>query len=215
MPINRKKPEKYRIGPTVNQLIDVIIDDDTPTSLNGWNLYEDTPSVGVGGIFTQAPYDYLDKRKVTYTDSSDNTYTNTSLRDMYNQLVDDDQITLQDFFKRFFPTVDGDNDPATPDEAILGMTETLGAFFLCGNWLGLSNDLWLNNVPANKWNDDPNNSSLTHRELFLEYTQTVDPRTNTVPITTSNNTPIHDYMIKTGLLTHTPNDTSFQFHSPA
>ena len=138
------------------------------------------------------------------------------LRTMYNNLVDNESITVQDFFTRFVPTNDGDGDSTTPDSAFMGMTETLGAFFLCGDWLNLGSSLWLNHIPTTKWNSTSNTESKTHRQLFLEYTQTIDTVTGARPVSNNNNnTPIHDYMVRTGLLTRSTDDAvSFVFNNP-
>ena len=199
-------------GDSANLMIDDIVDDgnNDVTRLNGWSLADDTPRVenSPNRYNSSSPYGYFDWRNVTYMDST------STLRTMYNNLVDNENITVQDFFTRFVPTDDGDGDATTPDSAFLGMTETLGAFFLCGDWLNLGSSLWLNHIPTYKWDlTTSNTENKTHRELFLEYTQT-----NTsagYPPVSNNNTPIHDYMMQTGLLTRSTEDAvSFVFNNP-
>lgn len=201
-------------GDSVNVMIDAIVDDgnNDVTRLNGWSLADDTPAVynSPNRYNASSPYGYFDWRNVTYMGST------STLRTMYNNLVDNENITVQDFFTRFVPTDDGDGDATTPDSAFLGMTETLGAFFLCGDWLNLGSSLWLNHIPTYKWDlTTSNTENKTHRDLFLEYTQTVDSVTGVRPVSPNNNTPIHDYMVQTGLLTRSTDDTvSFEFNNP-
>lgn len=201
-------------GDSVNVMIDAIVDNDYTnelTRLNRWSLKHDTPNVynSPSRYNSSPPHGYFDWRNVTYMDST------STLRTMYNNLVDNENITVQDFFTRFVPTDDGDGDATTPDSAFLGMTETLGAFFLCGDWLNLGSSLWLNHKPTTKWDSNSNTEDKTHRQLFLEYTQTVDTSTGVRPVSTNNNTPIHDYMVQTGLLTRSTDDTvSFVFNNP-
>lgn len=202
-------------GDSANLMIDAIVDPDDGTNdvtrLNGWSLKSDTPAVynSPNRYNSSSPYGYFDWRNVTYMGST------STLRTMYDNLVDNESITVQDFFTRFVPTNDGDGDATTPDSAFMGMTETLGAFFLCGDWLNLGSSLWLNHKPTTKWNSTSNTEDKTHRQLFLEYTQTVDTVTDARPVSNNNNTPIHDYMMQTGLLTRSTDDAvSFVFNNP-
>lgn len=203
-------------GDSANLMIDAIVDNDYTnelTRLNRWSLKYDTPAVFNSLSYNASTFPgYFDWRHVSYMGAN----PSVPLRTMYNNLVDNESITVQDFFTRFVPTDDGDGDATTPDSAFLGMTETLGAFFLCGDWLNLGSSLWLNHIPTTKWDlTTSNTENKTHRELFLEYTQTVDTSTGVRPVSTNNNTPIHDYMMQTGLLTRSTDDTvSFEFNNP-